>query len=128
MNTKTESDQRANLKDRRVETNFRILDTEREHRDAKEWATLRVVTWHDKNRRAYVSRVSRIMLNDRGGYRASFDLMDRSEEPAPVEIEPTARYSADKLREVHDDYLSHHLGGADQFDAAIAWARKALEA
>lgn len=129
MTTKTASMQKVDARDRRIETDFRILDTEQrdKHDRTDEWATLRVITWHDKARRAYVSRVRRMMTNARGGYRTSFDLMSTEQDPAPVEIDPTARYNAERMREVHDAYLSQHLGGEAQFDAAIAWARKAVE-
>lgn len=127
--TTTQSAQNVNLKDRRIETDFRILDTEQRdrHDRADEWATLRVATWHDKDRRAYVTRVRRLMVNDRGGYRTSFDLMSSEPDPAPVAIGRTARYNAEKMREAHDDYLSEHLGAESQFTAALEWARKAVQ-
>lgn len=133
MSTATEHTLTENAKARRVIEDFRILDTERggdrfDIHPAKEWATLRIVTWHDKDRRAYVSRVRRVMANDRGGYRSNFDLMSSEPDPAPYKITPTARYSAKELRAVHDDYVSANLGGSDQIKTALDWARKAVEA
>ena len=113
---------------RSITEDFRILDTEQRDKydRAQEWATLRVTTTHYPENKRYVTRVSRLMVNDRGGYRTSFDLMDRTADPAPTRQTPTSRYNAKTLRETHEAYVSDYLASASQRDAALTWAREAV--
>ncbi|MDF2990281.1 MAG: hypothetical protein K0S37_795 [Microbacterium sp.] len=128
MSTATEHTKTTDAQSRRIVEDFRILDTETLHHGRPEWATLRVTTVHYPNRKAYVSRVSRVMADDSGGYRTNFDLMDGSADPAPVVQTPAGRYSARTLEDVHGRYFSEHLAGVGQMPPALEWAREAVNA
>ena len=128
--TRTHHSLTTDAKARTITEDFRILDTEQRDKydRAQEWATLRVKTTHYPEHKRYVSRVTRAMVNDRGGYRTSFDLMDRTADPAPAVGTPATRYNAKTLREVHEAYMVAHLSSAAQIEAALEWARGAVNA
>jgi hypothetical protein len=130
MSTATEHSKTFDQKERVIREDFRILDTEQDckHGDGKEWATLRVTTVHYPHRKLYVSSVSRIMVNDRGGYRAAFDLRDRTPDPAPRVTTQAARYSAKVLENLHAHYVSEYIAAPGKMAPALAWARQAVSA
>jgi hypothetical protein len=90
----------------------------------RERAAVRVTTAHDRDRRAIVSSVRRIMLRDLGGFHGPYAVGLADSPPVPPVVVPLARYSAAALRTAHEDYVSAHLASQAQAAAALAWARE----
>ncbi|WP_426624513.1 hypothetical protein ACPPVW_18480 [Leifsonia sp. McL0607] len=80
--------------------NSRVIDHNRPGRRA-----YTVTTCHQTDRKAYASRVGRVIVFDDGGTQERFDLRSGHHPVARVET-PTGRYSFTKLQELHDEYVA----------------------
>ena len=86
---------------------------------------LEISTSHDKDRKRYVTMVSRIRVGDR---MVRWVMELRDEDPCPIRsvASHAARYSAKEMRSLHDDYIAQiDALSADQHEELMLWASRA---
>lgn len=109
---------------RSLETQFILEDTRDEGQNGVRYIFLSINTHHDKDRKRYVTRVSRIF---RDGYvnrwAFSFDMYE-DRQPVPDYALPVARHSVKALRETHEEHLAEYMK-PENFAALIDWASRA---
>lgn len=106
--------------DRSITTRFLLDETAQTDRHGdKVRLALELTTHHDKHRKGYVSRASRIKV----GPVFTEHVIDFREPPAPLPARaiPAARYSARGLEDAHTAFESQ-AASVDTFEALVAWA------
>lgn len=111
----------AEAERRSIETQFILDETRGEGKNGESYVFLSITTYHNRDRKAYRTSITRIF---RDGFvnRMAFSLdMYEDRQPVADMVQAVARHSVKALRAAHEEALKFYTQQAN-FDALIDWA------